>query len=283
MRRASTCLALLGLAVLGLPAAASATPTITFKAVAIPIPGFPHTGNILGAGAALKIEFNIKGTEYDEGHPPPLIGVNVFLPTGGKLHPQGFAACSPTALKEIGEPAIGTAACPKSSLLTFPVSKPQPIGENAAHEVLANESYALGVVKIGNGPPPEEKARIQGFFAPGGSLEFFSKGVTPTLLELISPGKVTNSSGGGFGPATFTKVPLVETLPGAADASVEKIIVYVGAAYKKHGETTYYGTLPKKCPAGGFPIKAELTFAENGNEAAPETASAVYKAPCPRK
>ena len=52
MRRASTCLAVLGLAALGLPAAASAAPTVTFKATAIPIPGFPHTGNILGAGAA---------------------------------------------------------------------------------------------------------------------------------------------------------------------------------------------------------------------------------------
>ena len=138
-------------------------------------------------------------------------------------------------------------------------------------------------VKIGNGPPPEEKARIQGFFAPGGGLEFFTKGVTPTLLEFLSSSHTTTSSSGGFGPALFTKVPLIETLPGAADASTEKIVVYAGAAYKKGGKTTYYGTLPKKCPAGGFPIKAEITFATDGNEATPETASAVYKAPCPRK
>src|SRR5271169_6532713 len=117
MRRASTCLALLGLAALSLPGTASALPKVTFKAVAIPIPGFPGTGNILGAGAALKTEFKISGTEYDEGHPPPIIGVNVFFPTGSKLHPQGFPTCSPGALKEIGEPAIGTGACPKKSLL----------------------------------------------------------------------------------------------------------------------------------------------------------------------
>src|SRR5271166_3431576 len=69
MRRASTCLALLGLAVLGLPAAASAAPVVTFKAKAVPIPGFPHTGNILGAGAAEQVEWTIKGTEYG-GFPP---------------------------------------------------------------------------------------------------------------------------------------------------------------------------------------------------------------------
>ena len=36
MRRASICLALLGLAILGLPAAASAQPVVTFKATAGP-------------------------------------------------------------------------------------------------------------------------------------------------------------------------------------------------------------------------------------------------------
>ena len=61
MRRASTCLAVLGLAVLGLSATASAAPTITLKAEAVPIPGFPHTGNILGAGAALRPNSRSRG------------------------------------------------------------------------------------------------------------------------------------------------------------------------------------------------------------------------------
>jgi hypothetical protein len=41
--------------------------------------------------------------------------------------------------------------------------------------------------------------------------------------------------------------------------------------------------MPKKCPKGGFPLKAELAFAENGNEATRATVTATYKAPCPRK
>ena len=86
MRRISTALAVLGLAVLGLAASASAAPTITFKAKAVPIPKagggtYPGTGNILGAGAALQTEFTISGTEYG-GYPPPLIGVKVFGPAG---------------------------------------------------------------------------------------------------------------------------------------------------------------------------------------------------------
>ena len=38
---------------LALPAVSGATPTVTFKAKPVPIPGYPHTGFILGAGTAL--------------------------------------------------------------------------------------------------------------------------------------------------------------------------------------------------------------------------------------
>ncbi len=144
MRRATTGLALLSLAVLGLPVAASAAPIVTFKAKAVPIPGFSHTGNILGAGAAEQSEWTIKGAEYG-GFPPPLIGVNVYLPAGTKLHPQGFPICSPTVLKN-----TGPSACSKKSKFTI-------VGE------------ANGVVSFGN-ERVEEKTSVQGFFAPGGAL-----------------------------------------------------------------------------------------------------------------
>src|SRR5271168_3152701 len=109
MRRISTCLAVLGLAALGLSASASAAPTITLKAEAVPIPGFPHTGNILGAGAALKAEYTISGTEYG-GFPPPLIGVKFYGPASAKLHTQGFGTCAPEVIEK-----SGPGPCPKKS------------------------------------------------------------------------------------------------------------------------------------------------------------------------
>ena len=71
MRRASTCLAVLGAALLMLPAVASATPEVKFKALAVPIPGYPETGNLFNAGAAVEAEYQITSTEY-LGAPPPL-------------------------------------------------------------------------------------------------------------------------------------------------------------------------------------------------------------------
>jgi hypothetical protein len=254
-RRASTFLALISLAALALPAFASAAPKVTFKARAVPIPGFRGTGNILGAGAALQIEYTISGTEYG-GFPAPLIGVNFFTPAGTKLHPQGFVSCSPTALKN-----TGPAACPKKSRVTL-------------------AGQALGVVSFGT-ERVQEKASIQAFFAPGGALQFYTQGSSPVSLEFISASRVVGARR-PYGQEFKTTVPLIETVPGAPDASTLSINVKVGAAFKKGNKTTYYGTVPTKCPKGGFPLKSELLFAGLGG-LAPQTVSATYKAPCPRR
>ncbi len=250
MRRTSACLAVLGLAAFVLPVTASAAPTITLTAKAVPIPGFPHTGNILGAGAALQAEYTISGTEYG-GFPPPLIGVKFYGPASAKLHPQGFATCAPTVIEQ-----RGPGPCPKKS-------------------IAGPKGSATGVVSFGTEHVPETVS-VQPFFAPGGNLEFFADGTTPVSIEILSKGRVVNSSP-PFGPTVEAEVPLVESVPGALDASVKAINVRVGAAYKKGKKTTYYITVPKKCPKGGFPLKTVMSFLGGA------TAEASYKAPCPKK
>ncbi len=258
MRRASTCLAVLGVALFALPGIASAAPTVTFKAKAVPIPGFPHTGNILGAGAAVQAEYTISGTEY-AGSPPPIIGVNFYLPSGTKLHPSGFPTCSKTVLEQ-----FGPVKCPKGSAAG-------PVGK------------VLGFVTFG-AERVEEAAELSSFYAPGGGFEFFTDGHSPVSLEIISNAHYINLGGsGGFGPELLAEVPLVASVPGAPYASVKTISVKAGSAYKSHGKTIYYGRVPKKCPAGGFPIKTEIIFAENGEPSKPVIVPASYKAPCPRK
>lgn len=258
MRRASTCLAVLGLALLAIPSAASAVPTVTFKAKAVPIKGFPHTGNILGAGSAVEAEFHITGTEY-QGSPPPIIGVNVYLPKGTKLHPSGFPTCNPDTLIR-----VGPSGCPKGSAAG-------PIGT------------VVGFVSLG-GERVHETAELTSFYAPGGKIAFLTVGHTPVALEILSTGHYVHlGGGGGFGPEVITEVPLVESLPGAPYASVENIKVKAGSAIRKHGKPIYYGRVPTKCPKGGFPVKAEVIFAENGDTTKPITVTTFYKAPCPRR
>ncbi len=260
MRRASTRLALLGLAVatLGLPAVAGAAPTVTLKVKAVPIPvnpnashgpTYPGTGNILGAGAALETEYKISGTEYG-GFPLPLIGVTFLTPPGTKLHPQGFTPCPPAILE-----SHEVQKCPKKS-------SAGPVGSTS------------GVVAFG-GTRVHESLTVQPFFASGGGLAFFAEGKTPASIEILAAGSFAAGPGGG--PEFKGAIPLVETVPGAPYASVESIKVKVGAAFKQGKKLVSYGTIPKKCPSGGFPIKSVLTF--YGGVEVPVS----VKAPCPKK
>ncbi len=256
MRKACVHLMVLGLVVLALPSVASATPTVKFKAKAVPISGFKGTGNILGAGAALQAEYQIAGTEY-AGSPPPIIGVNFYFPKGTKLHPSGFKTCSKPTLEQ-----FGPIKCPKGSAAG-------PVGR------------ALGFVTFGS-ERVEEAVELSSFYAPGGGLEFFANGHSPVSLEIISSGHYTNLNGaGGFGPKLITEVPLVASVPGAPFASVKLISIKAGSAIRVKGKPVYYGRLPKSCPRGGFPLKTEVIFAENGEMSRPVTVTATYKAPCP--
>ncbi|MHB1468337.1 MAG: hypothetical protein ACYCU0_09255 [Solirubrobacteraceae bacterium] len=263
MRRASFCTALVGLAALGVPAAASAQPTVTLKAKILPVqknltktggPKYPGTGNILGAPAALEANFTISGTEYD-GHPAPVREINVFLPKGTKLNTKGFATC-PISNFENQTPE----KCPKGSLAG-------PPGE------------ANGVVDFGNSPV-KEKVSVQSYFAAGGKLTFYIEGKSPAAIEKYASGTI-KKTGGTFGVELATEVPLISTVPGGFDASAETIKVTVGAAIMKGKKLVSYGTVPATCPKGGFPGKAELAFGE-GAESTWTHVTATTTVPCPK-
>lgn len=225
----------------------------------MPIAGFRGTGNIYGAGAAVRAEIHISGTEYG-GFPPPLIGINVYLPAGVHLHPQGFPTCPPETILEEREPR----KCPKGSTAGPP-------------------GRATGVVAFGHTRVPEE-VEISSFYAPGGGFEFFTFGHSPVILEIPSTGRLLHTAGaGGFGPEFSGRIPLVETVPDGPDASVETIEITLGSAIRQHGKTIYYGRVPKTCPHGGFRAKAEFVFAEGGNEATPLTVAVPVRAPCPTR
>jgi hypothetical protein len=268
------CLTLLGFAALAVPSQALAEeiplPTLNVKAAAVPIPGFPGTGNFYGKGADIEGTLEITGSGYGptvqnpKGSVPPISGVNIYLPKGVKLHPSGFGTCAEATLQN-----DGPSGCPKSSIAS-------PIGS------------VLGEVTFGSERVPES-ATLQGFFGPAGSILFYTQGSTPVSLEVVSTGRFVRSSG-KYSWELETLVPPVATLPGAPLASVSKIHIKAGAAYRSHGKVIPYGTVPKKgeCPKGGFYGKTEVIFGgtyggarEFGIPA--KTVSNVIRVPCPTR
>jgi hypothetical protein len=250
--------AVLGLLILAAASSSSAAPEVRFKVVPLPIPGYPGTGYHLGAGAALEVEYRISGTEYG-GFPPPLVGVNFYLPAGSRVHPGGFLTCPDVVLLVEKEPS----KCPAGS-------RAGPQGT------------VQGIVAFGGTRVPEEST-IESFFAPGGGLTFFTFGHSPVSLEIPSTARYENLAGaGGAGPELIAQVPLVETVPGAPDASVERIDVRVGVAMGHGSHTVYYGTVPRTCPKAGFTVRTQLIFAGLGI-LAPQSVTKQYTAPCPRR
>ena len=152
-------MAVCNVALMAVPAFASALPAVTFKSKAVSISGFPGTGNKLGAGAADQAEFTISGTEY-LGSPPPLIGVNVYLPLGVQLHPNGFPTCDASTIEN-----LGPSACPKGAAAG-------PVGK------------AIGFVTFG-GERVEETAELLTFYGPGGGAYVLADGHTPVSLEIL--------------------------------------------------------------------------------------------------
>jgi hypothetical protein len=266
MRRLSAFLIVLGLCALAPPGIVSAAPQVTFRAAVVPIVGFPHTGNVLGAGAAVQIEYTISGTESVGGLPQPLTGVNLYLPTRFRVHLGGLATCSVQRLER-----SGPLGCP-------PGSAAGPAGQ----------------VLAGREPVPEE-GTIESFYLPGGELEFFTKADAPNLLEMYTQAHFVNlAGGGGFGPEMIAEAGKFQ-IESHQEPSTEKVNVTLGSAYRTGGRAHYNLTLPKKCPRGGFPIKAELKFAAHegavpsskeyaANLLLPEqTVTKFYKTACPRK
>jgi hypothetical protein len=241
---------------LAVAGAAAATPTVTFKAEPLPIAGYPHTGFILGAGTALLAEYEITGTEYG-GFPPPLIHVDFYLPEGVQLHPQGFPTCPAATLEPSGK---GPRGCPKGSL--------------------AGIGSASGFVAFGRSIVGETTS-IEAFYAPGGGLTFFTFGHEPALIEILSQGHYV-AAGAPFSKKLESDIPLVETVPGAQDASVKTIRIKVGTAMRRGGKSIFYGRLPNRCPRGYLPVKTALTFAGLGG-LTQQTVNVEYKAPCPRR
>jgi hypothetical protein len=275
MRKASICLAALGLIVLGLPAVASAAPEAKIskfvaKAIPIPKPGgkgtWPGTGNFLGAGAGVEAIYEIEGSGYGitpqnpKGGIPPIAEVDFFFPAGVKLNPGPFAKCTAEILKQ-----KGASGCPKTSFAS-------PTGS------------ILGEVTFGSERVPEESELTAFFGGPG--LLFFVAGHSPTVIEIVSEGHYVKAAP-PFGEELVTLAPAVATVPGAPLASVRTINIKGGAAIKKGKKLISYGTLPKKCKKF-LPVKTVITFGgkyggerEFGIE--PLKAEAEYHAPCPKK
>jgi hypothetical protein len=245
------CVVVVVLVVLGLPAGASAATVTSVKAAIVPIPGFPGTGDILGAGADVEVEGRLEGDELPGGLPLQTRRLVVYFPAGTKIDPTGFPTCTVAKLE-----ISGPEGCPKQSRIA---------------------DGTVGVAdQIGSGEATREEGKLEIFITPGDGVVAYANAASPISAQIIIPAH-WETAPAPYGPKLTFEIPLVDSVPGALPVSGTSLKVKAGAAIRKNGKTYYYGRLPAKCPKGGFPGKGEITL-EGGQNIITE-----LKVPCPTR
>jgi hypothetical protein len=204
----------------------------------------------LGAKAAFTLAFDFSGGEG--GVPAPLRRMVVHLPAGLGIDLRGVKTCSTARLRR-----GGPAGCPSHSLL--------------------GRGHAQLMVHAGSQLIPEATT-IRTFRGPdrGGrpTLQLFGRGETPLDRSTISTA-VLEPDTARFGLRLNVSIPAIPTVVYEPDASFVSLSLTIGAPGRPRAHAAGPITVPRRCPAGGFPFAAEFTLGDGS------TLSATTTVPCP--
>jgi hypothetical protein len=193
----------------------------------------------LGASTAFTLAIRFSGGE--EGVPAPLRRAVVQLPAGLGINLSAAKTCARARLQ-----SRGAAGCPAGSLV--------------------GRGHGLLEARTGSLTSPEE-ATISVFRGPsqGGRpvLEIFGQGETPLDESTVSTA-VLQPDSPPYGSMLTVSVPPIPTLmyePDASFASLSLTIGGVGRSPRAHTAAAAI-TVPRSCPASGFPFAASFAFAD---------------------
>ncbi len=170
--------------------------------------------------------------------------------------------------------SLGLAICRPAALLTGGVEGCSPN---------ARIGYGSAEIKVPVGPEAvPEAASIDAEMGPPvdgqiGVLLYTEAGA-PVAAQLIFPGVLFDGSGAS-GQSLDTSVPLIPTLPGAADISMVSMNLSLGpdrlTYYEQvRGKTVGYRpegiSLPTSCPRGGFRFTSDISFLDGTHGAGGE-------------
>jgi hypothetical protein len=230
------------------PAAAPAAARAEVKATIQP----SFLPNGLGARTAFTFAFRLGGREQEL--PPPLSRVVVHLPAGLGIDLRSVAVCAAWRLQRYG-------------------------ANGCAERSRIGRGLELLEVQAGSQPIPEHAA-IWAFRGPdrGGrpTFEILGQGETPLQQRTIAVAALS-TDGRPYGFKLTVSIPPIPTVVYEPDASILSFsltIGAVGARPRAHAAAAAV-TVPRRCPAGGFPFAASFAFADA------TTARAAARVHCP--
>jgi hypothetical protein len=214
-------------------------------------------------GAPTNIAASATVSAEGQSLPAPVRTVTVYLPAGLSIDTHGMRPCVATRLL-----AVGPGACPRTSRIGFGAGRG---GLELAKQVIP------GPFKLDLFLGPSEGGRL--------TLLIYASGSSPSLEQFVVTAREV-AAGPPYGRAFTADLPLVPTLPGAPEGSIESVSLTFGAANAAYFQTLHGRrrlvhvrgiVLPKRCPRGGFPYKVVTMLADGSS---PSSAGAI---PCPRR
>ena len=232
-----------------------------------------------GASTSVTVTMNFAGAAG--ALPAPLSEIVVHTPAGMGVSTAGLAAC-PIARLQANDPS----ACPVDTLVGWGTTSVAALLGTS----MFNETAQLGAYL---GLPQDGHTLVN----------FFAVGRTPVQESLLFHG-VLEGDAAPYGNELVVNVPAISTVPGGPNASVVSFTTTLGAPNIQFPRTVVRRvvvvehvdgrvrrvtrlqkrrelvpvkgiTVPRSCPAGGFPFAADFTFQDGS------TYTAHAAAPCP--
>jgi hypothetical protein len=217
---------------------ATAAPFVTLRGAFVP----ERLGKETTAKFAVRIGSSAGGL------PPPLTQAIIRYPAGLgiTLSGLGIDTCSATTLEIVG---------PGGCLVESVMGEGSAVGELHVGPALIRENAQVTMVR---------SAEREG----GLAILFYVDAETPVVAQLVFAG-VLQPASPPFGGQIVINVPVVEAWAGGPDVAVTEVNLVLGPrglTYYEHvgGKLIAYHPrglrLPSRCPHGGFPFAAHMTF-----------------------
>lgn len=214
-----------------------------------------------GARTTIRLGFHITGPG---GSPPSaLTGLELRMPENMGLATTtlGQANCYPRPLLE-----DGLAGCSENARLGF--------GDAVSVVPLRGHPiYARASLTVLMGPPQVNHVQIL----------FYAETLTPVFAAFVFPGLLREDVR-PFGDRIDTTIPLVEPWPEGPDIAISRFESTIGPLHltyhrqvsgKRIAYTPHGLLIPQRCPRGGYPFAATLTFVDGTHT------TATASVPCP--
>jgi hypothetical protein len=204
----------------------------------------------LGAVGSFTVAIDLAGDTA--GNSPPLRSSVLRLPAGLGVEVPHLRACEPERLR-----LLGTRGCPPQSRIG--------VGHALVRALLGSQLL-------------EESISLWVFLGPLRNLqptfEMLAQGYTPFDERVVLSGTVRPDSP-PYSEDLVLSVPAIATLPLEPEASIASMSLTIGSSPRAARESNA-AIEPSRCPPGGFPFAAELTYADGSMQNISTTS------PCPR-